>query len=111
MTIEAQVRAYKDASHVVLAESSAIHLLNLICSSSQKISLLQRRPKIHGSIRRATRYFARAQVVGIDAISSFEGEKGVAWPEYKGTSTIDFDIVLSVLGELSFTRKTSLKRL
>lgn len=110
MTIDAQVKAYKEASHVVLAESSAIHLLNLVCSSSQKIALLQRRPKVHGSIRRATRYFARAQIVGINAISSFEGKSGEAWPDYRGVSTIDFDVVLSVLEELSFLRSSTVRR-
>lgn len=110
MSVEAQIEAYKGASHVVLAESSAIHLLNLVCHSSQKIALLQRRPKVHGSILRATRYFARAQVVGINAISDFEGNTDEAWPEYRGVSTIDFNMVMSVLDELSYFGEPSFDR-
>lgn len=102
MTVEEQINAYRDATHIVLAESSAIHLLNLVCNSHQKIALIQRRPKIHGSIRRATRYFSRAQVIGIDAILSFEGEKAHNWPQYKGVSRIDLELVEALLLEYSF---------
>lgn len=110
MTIEAQVSVYKQASHIVLAESSAIHLLNLVCGVHQKIALIQRRPKIHSSIRRASRYFSRAQVVGINAISKFVGEDQHARPEYRGTSEVDFELVLSVLAELSFVQQASFSR-
>lgn len=101
-SIAEQIKAYRMASHVILAESSAIHLINLVCSSTQRVALLQRRPKLHSSIKRATRYFARAQVVGIDAILRFEGETGAAWPNYRGISTVDFEQILLALAKLSF---------
>ncbi|KIC48211.1 hypothetical protein RA29_16855 [Tateyamaria sp. ANG-S1] len=106
-SIAEQVKVYRTASHVVLAESSAIHLINLVCSSTQRVALIQRRPKLHSSIKRATRYFARAQIVGIDAILNFEGEKGVAWPAYRGISTVDFDQILLALEELSFIKPST----
>jgi Glycosyltransferase 61 len=107
LTIPEQVEVYRQASHIVLAEGSPIHLINLVCTSAQKVAIIQRRPKLHSSIARAARYFSRAFMVGIDAVVEFGGQHGHKSPDYKGVGKVDFDLIFLILSELSFLSDVS----
>jgi len=102
LSISEQIEVYKRASHIILAEGSPIHLINLVCTPKQKVAIIQRRPKLHSSIARAARYFSRAFMVGIDAVVDFSGLHGHKKPDYKGVGKVDFDLIFLILNELSF---------
>jgi hypothetical protein len=102
LSVEEQIKIYRSAEQIVLAESSAIHLMNIVCSAGCEIAIIQRRPKLHPSIRRAVQYFSRSSVICIDAVQRFETRHPGRSGNYTGLCDLNIEEVKSTLAFLGF---------
>lgn len=102
ISINEQVALYRDAKKIVVAESSAIHLMNLVCDAGQDIVIIQRRPEIHATIRKAVEYFSASTVFCINAICDFTTRNAGPAQKYSGISKLDFVYLCKMLTELNF---------
>lgn len=99
--IKEQIEYYRKAERIILAESSALHLMNLVCSDWQSILMIARRPDLHSSLKKPTRFFARANVVIVEAINEFNimcsNEK-----KHAGVSHLDYKSIFKVIEEMGY---------
>ena len=64
LPVSVQIEMYRSASKILVAESSALHLINLVCTEHQQIAVIQRRPKLHHTLIKAVRYGSQGQCLG-----------------------------------------------
>ena len=102
LTVDQQIELYRSANRIIVSESSAIHLMNLVCSTNQEIAIIQRRPKIHPTLRRAVKYFSPSKMVCINAIRRFYVNGNATPNHYRGRSVLDFEYLIGKLAEFGF---------
>jgi hypothetical protein len=102
ISVDEQVTLYRDAKNIIVAESSAIHLMNLVCDAGQNIVIIQRRPEIHATIRKAVKYFSASTVFCINAICDFTTRNVGPAQKYSGIGKLDFVYLCKMLTELNF---------
>ena len=102
LPISAQIEMYRSASKILVAESSALHLINMVCSEHQKIAVIQRRPKLHRTLVKAVKYAAKANVSAIDVVQKFYSPGSGKPNPYRGISVLNIPVLGQVLARLGF---------
>ena len=106
-SIDKQIKVYQSASHIIVAESSAVHLLCFITTPNQKVAILQRRPRLGANLREHIKKCADGTFFSICAISKMMMKNKLNAQLFTGTSEIDFDFLTKVLIKHGFIGKGS----
>ncbi len=104
-----QIARYRAARRIVMAESSAIHLLALLDVPGQRIAILKRRPRTVATLPPTLASLSRAQGMLVDRIDDTWIDPADTVPAYRAVSTLDMTAVWADLEREGFVASARAK--
>ena len=106
MTLEDQLSLYRGASHLICADSSALHLAAYVMEPHQQIAIIERRKKGARDVAPQLAAFTGRPPLVIDAITGMVTLTGHRLRKWAASAICDFDAIKSALMDAGFVSDT-----